>query len=77
MWIRYFERWFGSASKQYSCLRKERGRGEYKLCRRPDLPIYVMHYEDLFLNPTLYIDDFLNHTGIKLKHKSRFQGNKL
>ena len=65
VWMRYQHLWFRYPLKRHPCVHEERGRGVYKLCKRPDLPRIVLRYEDLFMNPSETIDYFLNATGVK------------
>ena len=44
----YYNLWLGPLSKKYPCAYGERGRGERTECSRPDLPVYIMRYEDLY-----------------------------
>ena len=64
IWLRYHHLWFGDSTRRHPCIHQERGRGVYKLCKRPDLPRVVLRYEDLFLNPSETVQYFLNVTGV-------------
>ena len=64
IWLRYHYLWLGDSTRRHPCIHQERGRGVYKLCKRPDLPRVVLRYEDMFMNPIGTVQYFLNVTGV-------------